>query len=418
MNNARMRHLYAGIVTTMIADSLLLITLSIWVKTLTNSNALAGLTFLFTTLPALAVPLLSYALDRAPSKKILSYGNLACAILILPLILATTQSRLWIIYAVCTAYGFSLVIFPSAINGLVKGAVEPERMPTVNATVQTTKQGLRLLGPILGAAIFSFTGTMLPVVALSSALFAVAAYIIWKTQIPAPDNANVKTPSEPLVVEATKGFRYIKTSPRLRSGLASIGLMTMVIGFFESSIYAMLDSLHQRPAAAAIVVTAQGFGALAAGLSSPSVIRRTDELTTIVVGLALLAISFAVIATTTSFATATAAAVIMGMALPLITVAMTTLVQRETPDDVIIRVSTVVELFATGPQALSLAMGSFLVSLIYWRAIFWIMFGAMIVAVGPSLRAIRKTRVQLRTKKHDSSKRLRTNDDSTGPSHP
>ena len=48
----------------MFGDSLMLIVLSMWVKTLTGSNGAAGLTFLAMTAPALLAPLLGYVVDR------------------------------------------------------------------------------------------------------------------------------------------------------------------------------------------------------------------------------------------------------------------------------------------------------------------------------------------------------------------
>ena len=48
--------LFAGLTASMFGDSLMLIVLSMWVKTLTGSNGAAGLTFLWMTAPALVAP--------------------------------------------------------------------------------------------------------------------------------------------------------------------------------------------------------------------------------------------------------------------------------------------------------------------------------------------------------------------------
>lgn len=55
---------YAGLTASMLGDSLMLIVLSMWVKSLTGSNAAAGLTFLWLTAPALLAPLFGYVVDR------------------------------------------------------------------------------------------------------------------------------------------------------------------------------------------------------------------------------------------------------------------------------------------------------------------------------------------------------------------
>ena len=67
--------LFGGLSTSMLGDSVMLLVLSMWVKTLTGSNALAGLTFFFMVLPALAAPVLGVWVDRLPRKPILVWGN-------------------------------------------------------------------------------------------------------------------------------------------------------------------------------------------------------------------------------------------------------------------------------------------------------------------------------------------------------
>ncbi len=62
--------LYAGLGASMFGDSLMLIVLSMWVKTLTGSNGAAGATFLAMTAPALLAPLLGYVVDRVPRRTV------------------------------------------------------------------------------------------------------------------------------------------------------------------------------------------------------------------------------------------------------------------------------------------------------------------------------------------------------------
>jgi MFS family permease len=66
-------------------------------------------------------------------------------------------------------------------------------------------------------------------------------------------------------------------------------------------------------------------------------------------------------------------AAVFGAALPLITVALMTLVQRRTPQAIMGRVSTAIEVVFAAPQAVSLALGSLLVVVLSYRQIFVIM---------------------------------------------
>jgi hypothetical protein len=68
-----------------------------------------------------------------------------------------------------------------------------------------------------------------------------------------------------------------------------------------------------------------------------------------------------------------ATAAVMGAALPLLTVAFMTLIQRRTPLGIMGRVSAAVEVVMAAPQAISLAVGSLLVVVLSYRTILSIM---------------------------------------------
>jgi MFS family permease len=138
-------------------------------------------------------------------------------------------------------------------------------------------------------------------------------------------------------------------------------------------IYALLDAFDKPPTWASAIVTVQGVGAVAGGLTSGRIIRRVGEVATCVVGLALLGLAVGGIALAGSFVTVLVLVVPVGAALPLLMVSFMTLLQRRTPQELMGRVSTAVEVVLTTPQALSLAVGSALVVVLSYRTIFEIM---------------------------------------------
>ena len=71
-------------------------------------------------------------------------------------------------------------------------------------------------------------------------------------------------------------------------------------------------------------------------------------------------------------------AALMGVSLPVLFIAFTTLVQRRSPQAIMGRVSTAVEVVMATPQAISLAVGSLLVVFLDYRSIFWII--AVVIA--------------------------------------
>ena len=56
--------LYAGLLTSMVGDSLMLIVLAVWVKDLTGSSGAAGATFFWLALPSLIAPVFGLVVDR------------------------------------------------------------------------------------------------------------------------------------------------------------------------------------------------------------------------------------------------------------------------------------------------------------------------------------------------------------------
>jgi MFS family permease len=120
-------------------------------------------------------------------------------------------------------------------------------------------------------------------------------------------------------------------------------------------------------------VSVQGVGAVAGGLASGRVVRRIGEVATCVVGLLVLVAGIGVMGWTHSLVVVCLAAAGFGTSLPMLLVAFNTLVQRRSPQAVMGRVSTAIEVLMATPQAISLALGSLLVVLLSYRQIYAIM---------------------------------------------
>lgn len=370
------RRLFFGMSTSMLGDSLMLLVLSIWVKTLTGSNGMAGLTFLFMVLPALFAPLLGMYLDRFRRRPVLVWGNLASALVVLPLLLVRDRGDVWIIWGVAFLYGISFVALPAALNGLLKELMPDHLLVDANSSLQTVKEGYRLVGPLLGAGLFGWFGGGVVAVLDAVSFVVAAAFVAW---IPVREERPVRAPQH-WWAEMTAGLRHLVAERLLRHTLVALGLMLLVIGFFEAAIFALLDAAGRPATFAGVVVTVQGVGAVVGGLTAAWWVRRLGETGTVVVGLVLMAGSLAVVAATSTLAVMLAAVVPLGYSIPLLLVAFTTLLQRRTPQSLMGRASAAVETVMGVPQALSLAVGALLVSLVSYHLIFGVM--AAVTAAG------------------------------------
>jgi MFS family permease len=361
--------LYAGLTTSMFGDSVMLLVLSMWVKTVTGSSAKAGLTFLFMVIPALFAPLMGIGIDRVRRKPLLVWGHVLSGLMVLPLLLVRGAGQVWVIWIVAALYGVSFIVLPAALNGLLKELVPEELLVDANASLQTTQESFRLFGPLIGALLFTWLGGW-AVAALDAASFFAAAAVIATLAV---------REEQPVVEEShfwaqmTAGLRHLAGERVLKHVLIGFAMCILVLGFTESAIYALLDAFDRPATFVSVIVSVQGVGAVAGGLASSWVVKRVGEVAASVVGLVLLVAGILGMAGTHSIVVVCLSAAVFGASLPLITVSFMTLIQRRTPQAIMGRVSTAVDVVMAAPQAISLAVGSMLVVLLSYRTIFVVM---------------------------------------------
>jgi Major Facilitator Superfamily len=354
------RLLFLGLVTSTAGDWLLLLVFGIWVKTLTGSNAAAGLTIFFVTVPVLAAPVYGVVVDRFRRRPFLIALNLLSAALLLPL--ALLPDAVWLIYATAAAYGITGVMLSAALNGVLKELLPEDQLASANGVLQTVKQGLRLIGPVTGAGLFAAFGGQV-VALIDAATFVVAAAAIALLRLeedkPVPE-------SRGWLAQVGEGVRFLAGETALRRAVSTFAACLFALGMIEVIAYAVTESLDRPPEFLGVLVSTMGAGAIVGGLCAASIVRRLGELGTI--GLAIIAtglgcFGFAI----PSLPVVLADCVLVGFAMPIMLVADMTLLQRRTPAELIGRVSGAAEALVTFPQTLSIAMGAGLVALVDFR---------------------------------------------------
>jgi MFS family permease len=372
------RLLFAGVVATMVGDSVLLLVLAIWVKQLTRSSSLAGLTLFAVAAPALAAPALGWVVDRFRRRPFLVVATVLTAVAVTPLFLVRDRGGLWAIYVVAVLYGISMLVVSAALNGLIKELLPEELLAEGNGALQTVRQGLRLVGPIGGAALFTSVGgpavVALDVVCLLIGAAAIATVTVRETP---PTASSMRWMSEVMA-----GVRHLVGPPALRRATAGLSLALVVVGFSETLVFAYVDlGLHRGPAFVTVIVCVQGIGGLSGGLLAARAVGRLGEVGTTGVGVLMFAVGFGGF-TYPALALALVSAVVIGFGIPLAIVGFNTLMQRVTPDAIMGRVATAADAVLSTPQALSIAVGAGLVSVVDYRVLFAVMSVVMVVAAG------------------------------------
>lgn len=410
------RRFFLALTVSMVAESVLLLALAVWVKELTGSDGLAGATFVALTAPMVLAPLVGWVVDRAPRRVLFVALNAITAVLLLPLLTVRDDSRLWVVYAVAAGYGLSYIALGATVTALVQELVPTELLPDANGASQTVKQGLRLAGPLLGAGLYVLLGG--PALAAACALGFVLAGAVGLTVRPAPASSapepaptgsapgevgTVAAAPSPTVGgpagatspaatgvpvagggrgELVAGVRHLVGEPALRRALVAVVVATIGLGFGETLWFAYVDQgLGREPAFLGVLVSLQGIGGLVGGVASAALVRRLGELGGMALGVAAVALGCLALVWPT-LGLAVAASVLIGLGLPVAMVGTMTLVQRRTSVELVGRVSAALDALASGPQAVAIGAGALLVGLLDYRLLYAAIGALLLAAAG------------------------------------
>jgi len=226
LRDAQFRRLFTGQALSSFGDSALYLTLGIWAKTLTGSNAAAGGVFLALAAPTLLAPLAGHLADRMRRKTLLIAVNAITALIVASLIFVRSRDQLWLIYLVAFCYGTSFDLLSAAGSGLRKDMLRDEDLASANALLQLASQGLRVLSPLVGSGLFVVFGG--PSVAIFDAvtfLAAITATASLRVAEYEPDQAH-----EPFWRATAAGFRHIRSVPLLAQLTLVSAMAFSVIG--------------------------------------------------------------------------------------------------------------------------------------------------------------------------------------------
>lgn len=369
------RLLFAGLVVSMVGDSAMMLVPAILMKDLTGSAGAAGLTIMFFMLPICAAPAFGWVIDRFHRRTVLVVTCLLSAVALVPLFTVDGRGDWWTVYAVSATMGASYVCVFGSVTALVKDLVPDEHLAGANSAIQTVRQGLRLGGPLLGAALYTVAGIG-PVALLNLASFLAAAVVFRSLRVhesPPPRSRFV------LWTELTAGVRVIAGTAPVRRSVVAICALFVAGGLTESAIFAVVtEGLDRPPAFVGVLATVTGVGAILGGLAASRVITRYGELATVGAGAAVYAV--AVIGMSVpALPAVTAAAVATGIGLTIPFIARVTLLQKSAPAHLIGRATTAYDAIGGISQVVSIAAGAALVSVVSYRVLLPA-FGVLVLA--------------------------------------
>lgn len=266
--------LTAGLVSQT-GDWVLRVGLAYYVYVLTGSTRASAAMLLASFVPQMVLgSVAGVFVDRWDRRHTMIVSNLLLALGLLPLLLATSSDRVWVIYLVLFWEGCVQQFFIPAEQSLIPRLVPGERLVTANALAGQIRDIARLLGSALGGVVIALGGiTLLTLVDIATFLLS-AGLIRWlrthgTIATPKAEAAGARLGHRlhALRRDWVSGLRLASHEHTLR--VVMIFLLTTTIGEgIMSTLFApfVRDALHGTSGQYGLIVSVQAIGGIAGGL--------------------------------------------------------------------------------------------------------------------------------------------------------
>jgi MFS transporter, DHA3 family, macrolide efflux protein len=381
-----MRRVWFAQVVSLFGDFLALFAVIAVVSFRMHGNAaqLTGLQIAY-MLPIVFVgPVAGVFVDRWPLKPTLVSSDLIRAVLALLLIPSTS---VWQVYFVLGALSCVSAFFGPAQTVTIRSAVPIAGLISANALMQIAFMGSRIIGPATaGAIVAAFTPNVCYLIDVGS--FVVSAALIGSVLITRPPAAAAAEGSSSNRIhriwqDMVEGWKFIIHHPSILFFVLAMAAGLFTIGCFGPliSIY-VRDTLHATAGLFGFVSGTVGVGMLIGTQIVRQLSRRFSDTSLVLGGLLGIGAGVLLLGAVPHIAAAFAATFTIGFAFGAILVPAQTLIQRETPHDMLGRVgSTNASVIFLG-QILGLVLSGAFAEIVGVRTVFFFCAGLSVALAG------------------------------------
>jgi MFS family permease len=357
LERSNARWYFGGLAASLLGNSAMSLVAGVWVKALTGSSSQAGLVSACMYAGTMGAPVAGLVADRVPRRRLLFWLNLLSAATIAPLLVISSPSDVWIMFAVMCAYGIEATLMDPAEDALFAQMFTAGFRQRINGYRLTIQETGRLAAPLLGAGLFVLIGGG-AVAALDAVTFVFAALVITRLHL---DDAPPSTTPERLGPALLAGVRHILATPSIRAiAIAATALMALS-GVGVAAQYSLVHGIGQHPSFLGVISAVLAAGSIIASLSASRVIDRVGERSLAVIGL-LNFTAGNLLRANHWLPTALIGTFVLGFALPYAFLATLNVAQRMTTNELQGRVSAALIFALFGPQALTQAIGAVLIA--------------------------------------------------------
>jgi MFS family permease len=385
------RLLWLGQIIARLGDIFYWLALLITVNELTSSTLAMGFTTISLALPQLLLGLPAGVLvDRFDRRKVMIASDVLRGGLVLFCLLVGSREQVWIFYLVGFLMSAISVFFFPARQAVTPSLVAEEELLGANALLETSRTMAMLMGAAAAGFVIAYAGAKVAFI-LVSVSFLLSAIFLWAMHVPQMVQSTRSASLANLWAELRQGLGFVRSS-RLLTGIMIVMTVFMLgIGAINVLWVPFMDRLFDiGPEGLGIADSLQGLGMLLGSIIVGNLTSRF-RLTRLLSGsLALFGLAAAAIGLAPTFVAVLVLLIFIGLSLPPINTAASTLVQTVTPHELMGRVNSASGTMQSVANLLSMELAATLVDLVGVRTVFVACGLVMLVASGMGWMMLRE----------------------------
>ena len=385
------RLLWLGQIIARLGDNFYWLALLITVNELTGSTLAMGMTTISLALPQLLLGLpAGVFVDRFDRRKVMIASDLLRGGLVLFCLLVGSREQVWIFYVVGFLMSAISVFFFPARQAVTPLLVAEEELLAANALLETSRTLAMLLGAAAAGFLIAYAGVKIAFI-LVSLSFLISATFLWVVRVPRTVRPVRAANIANLWAELRQGLGFVRRSQLLTGVMIVFTVVMLGIGAINVLWVPFMDRCFGVGAQGlGIADSLQGLGMLVGSVVVGNLTGRFRRTRLLSGGIGMIGLALVATGMAPAFTMVLIILFFVGLFLPPINAAASTLVQTITPDELMGRVNSALGTIQQVANLLSMALAATLGDLIGVRTVFIVCGLIMVLASGMGWRMLRE----------------------------
>lgn len=373
--------LWVGQAVSNLGDALRRITITLWLYEASGHSAvaLAAVTVAEVTPTLLLSPVAGVFADRFDKRAIMVYADLARAILSLVQVLAVVTGQFSLTYIVTALAASAAAFFDPARGSLIPMIVPEKDLQQANGITTVTQQAVLIIGPAIGAVLYTTLGPRASFMLDSLSYFCSAATLALLSRVGVARGHGL-TPGQ-FGQDLVSGLRYLRTNTLiLMSFIISAGIYFSAGLNNTAMLFFIAQGFGRKPADITWLIMANGIAQLLTGSSLILLARVVRPSQVLLLTTLTMALGGMVIASAHAFAVLIAGVVITSLGNAPFNIARTTIEQLYVDPIFLGRIKATVGMAATIVFLIATGLSGLLTDALGARTVLIISAASMVLA--------------------------------------